>query len=199
MPVLGYPTLAEPLRGRSVCPGPVCPGLLVSLGFPPHFPAPGASPSPVPVSGSRRASPRGNSSGGSGGPQRVWRGAPSPRPVPPGRARPCRPPRVSPAAPGPAGGLAGKRFRATFHCVAEPAAELTHVFLPHCANCYSQQPASSIEAYFEEQNKKPSPVPLIILYWSNFVDEVFLWVFFLACSLCVIFQCYDKNPSLVQT
>lgn len=56
-----------------------------------------------------------------------------------------------------------------------------------------------MEAYFEEQNKKPSPVPLVILYWSNFVDEVFLWVFFLACSLCVIFQCYDKNPSLVQT
>lgn len=55
------------------------------------------------------------------------------------------------------------------------------------------------KAYFEEQSKKPFPAPLVILYCSSFLVGVFLWVFFLACIQCVIFQCYDKNTSLVQT
>lgn len=152
-------------------------------GLPTLFPAPGASVSPVPVSGRRWASSWGRSTGGSGGPQRVWRGAASPRPVPFGRSVPCRPRRLLPAALGTAGRLARKPFRATFDRVAGPAAELTHVFLQHCKNCYSQQPASSLKAYFEEQNKKLSPLPLVILYWSSFVVGVFQWLFFLACSL----------------
>lgn len=87
----------------------------------------------------------------------------------------------------PAGRPARRGLRAALGRVAGPAAELTHVFLQHCENCYSQQPASSIKAYFEELNKKPSPVPLVILYWSSVVVGVFMWVFFLACGLCNLF------------
>lgn len=91
-------------------------------GLPTLFPSPGSSVSPVPVSGSRWASSWG-----------MCRRAASPRPF---RALP--PAAAAPAALGTAAPPARKLFRAAFDRVAGPAAELTHVFLQHCKNCYSQ-------------------------------------------------------------